>query len=324
VSTKRKRGAKAAAANAPKQLVREHARCLHREREAVAAFVRAAWNSPAASSVMLSDRKAVSVGVSPETCRARDVLLDRSARLCGLLVPSVVNHIAAIEECLSAGTVPQYAPMTLARAVLDAAVQFCFLTDCDTDASTRLIRSAAVLLDSAREEVTAARHMRQSVVPGIVGDTAEAQKELEAQISSVGIEIRKPDKGRVTLCWPNGRPVNLGVSVTAEQEKYIPDVEASYRVGSGASHAMEWMLHDPSDEPARIYLACGAADLALAALSAVADRAGQYTGHDAASECDRIADLRKALGARILTLFASGFRSIPRYADKPRLAGPPG
>jgi hypothetical protein len=52
---------------------------------------------------------------------------------------------------------------------------------------------------------------------------------------------------------------------------------------------MEWMLHDPDDEPARFYPACAAADLALAADRALADRAGQNTGHDAASVCDRIA-----------------------------------
>ncbi len=213
--------------------------------------------------------------------------------------------------------------MTLARSVLDAAVQFCYLTDRDVEACTRLIRGAAVLLDSAREELTAVRHMRQSVVPGVLAVVAQAEQELEAEIKSVGIEIRKPTKGRITLSWPEGRQVNLGVSVTAEQEKYIPGVESSYRVGSGASHAMEWMLHDPADEPARVYMATGAADLALAALSALADRTGQYTGHDAAPVRNRIASDRHRLVRRSMALSESGFNSVGRYADKARSDDPP-
>jgi len=324
MSTKRKRGPRASGANESKQILREHARCLRSERGAVDAFVRAAWDAPVAGSVMFGDREAASAAGSPETCRARKDVLDRTARLCDLLVASVLNHTLALEQCLSAGTVAQYAPMTLARSVLEAAVKFCYLTDCDMDASMRLIRAAAVLLDSAREEVTAVRHMLQSVVPGVLGVVTQVEKELEAQITSAGIEIRKPPKGRVTLRWPERRSVNLGVSVTAEQDRYITDVPSSYRVGSGASHAMEWMLHDPADEPARFYIACGAADLALAALSALADRAGQYTGHDAASACDRIAAHRRALAGRIRTQFESGLRSTPRHADKARPSGPLG
>jgi hypothetical protein len=290
----------------------------------VETFVRAAWASPVAGSVMLGDREAASGAGSPETCLARPDVLDRTARLCDLLVTSVLNHILALEECLSAATVALYAPMTLARSVLDAAVQFCYLTDSDADTNTRLIRGAAVLLDSAREELTAVRHMRRSVVPGVLGIVAQAEEELEAQIKSAGIEIRKPTKGRVTLSWPEGRQVNLGVSVTAEQEKYIPGIESSYRVGSGASHAMEWMLHDPADEPARVYVACGAADLALAALIALAYRTGQYTGHDAVSVCNRIAGDRQTLVGRSMALSASGFNSVGRFADKARLDDPLG
>jgi hypothetical protein len=323
MSTKRKRAARASEADAPKQLVREHARCLRTERRAVETLIRAAWASPIAGSVMLGDREAASAAGSPKRYGARADVLDRTARLCNLLVASSLNHILALEECLSAATVPLYAPMTLARSVLDAAVQFCYLTDCDLDASTRLVRGAAVLLESARQEVTAVRHMRQSVVPGVLGIVAQAEEELEAQINSAGIDIRKSAKGRVTLSWPEGRQVNLGVSVTAEQEKYIPGVESSYRVGSGASHAMEWMIHDPSDEPARVYMACGAADLALAALLALADRAGRYTGHDASSVCGRITGHRRTLVGRSMALSNSGFNSVGRFADKARLDHPP-
>jgi hypothetical protein len=320
MSTKRKRGARASVDNEPKQLMREHARCLRNERLAVGAFLRAAWDQPAAGSMMLDDREAADASGNPDTCCARQGLLDRSVRLCDLLVAGVLSHVLALEECLSAPTVALYAPMTLARSVLDAATQFGYLTDCDLDANTRLIRAAAVLLDSAREETTAVRHMRWPGVEGVrvLGRVTRAQEELEGQIRSAGIEIRTPARARITLCWPGSRQVNLGVSVTGEMEKYIPGVEASYRVGSGASHAMEWMLHDPADEPGRVYSACGAADLTLAALMALADRAGRYTGRDATAVCDGIAGRRRALGDRDLALMRSGFQSVPRHAENPR------
>jgi hypothetical protein len=316
MSTKRKRGTRSSGANEPRELMREHARRLRRERQAVGAFLRAAWDHPAAGSLMLADREGAAKSGDLETCRARQDVLERTVQLSDRLVASVLNHTLALEECLSATIVPHYAPMTLARSLLDAAVQFCYLTDADADASVRLIRAAALLLDSAREEVTAVRHMRQSVVPGVLGRVQRAEQKLEAQIISAGMEVCRPAKSRASLRWPGGRHVNLGVSVTAEQEKYVPGIDSSYRVGSGAAHAMEWMLHDPADEPARVYMACGAADPALAALSALADRAGRYTGHDALSVCDRIADERRALVGRSLALARSGFQSIPRHTDE--------
>lgn len=122
MSTRRKRGARVSGANEPKQLIRAHAHCLRSERRAVETFARAAWDSPDAGSVMLGDREAAAIAGSAETCHARNDVLDRTARLCDRLAASVLNHILALEECLSAGTVALYAPMCVSSSELAPAV----------------------------------------------------------------------------------------------------------------------------------------------------------------------------------------------------------
>ena len=61
------------------------------------------------------------------------------------------------------------------------------------------------------------------------------------------------------------------------------------------------MLHDLDDEAGGVFLACGAADLAFAALSALAVRSAQYAGHDATDVGSAIAAYRQA-SARCLIL----------------------
>ena len=155
--------------------------------------------------------------------------------------------------------------MTLARSVLEAVVQFCHLTDSDLDADSRLIRGAAVLLDSALQEETAVREMRPSVLPtGTVEIVTSMRSNTEAWITAAGIEIRTVGKGkRVVLSWPQGSSVNLGVNVTDQLPKYIPGAESAYRVGSGAAHGRKWMLHHPADKAGSVYLTCGAAEPGL-------------------------------------------------------------
>jgi hypothetical protein len=61
---------------------------------------------------------------------------------------------------------------------------------------------------------------------------------------------------------------------------------------------------------------CGAADVAFAALSALAVRSAQYAGHDAAELGARIASYRLASGQRLMALGRSGFASAGRFPDE--------
>ena len=107
-----------------------------------------------------------------------------------------------------------------------------------------------------------------------------------------------------------------------ELPNYVPNVEGAYRVGSGAAHGRQWMLHDPADAPGDVYTACGAVDLTFAALSALAMRSAQYAGHDASALGSGLLDRRRASGQHLATLMATGFNSLGRYANEPRLTGP--
>jgi hypothetical protein len=98
-------------------------------------------------------------------------LLAETVRHCELLTATALDHVQALEKCITGQPLPHYVPMTLARSVLEAVVQFCYLTGCDLDAESRLIRGAAVLLDSARNEEAAVLDMRQSILPRDTVDT---------------------------------------------------------------------------------------------------------------------------------------------------------
>jgi hypothetical protein len=274
--------------------------------------------------MMLRDREAAKA--SPETQDGRAWLLAESIRHCELLSGAALDHALALEKSVTGRALPRYAPMTLARSVLEAVVQFCYLTDCDVDADSRLIRGAAQLLDSAREEETAVRGMRASVLPrGTLEMVVSMRANVEAWIETAGIRIQQAGKSkRVVLAWPQGSPVNLNINMADELPKYIPDVASAYRVGSGAAHGRRWMLHDPADEPGDVYLACGAVDLTFAALSALTIQSAQYAGHDASALGAGILDRRRASGRHLAALMAAGLNSLGRYANEPRLTGPKG
>lgn len=323
MTTKRKRGPRAPATDLPRQVIRDHARWLHCERGAVEALWHTTWDCPADEATMLRDREAAKA--NPETSEARAWLLTESVRHCERLATTGLDHALALEKCITGRPLPHYAPMTLARSVLEAVVQLCYLTDCDLDAGSRLVRGAAVLLDSARQEERAVREMRAAMLPpGTMELVTSMRSNVEAWIVAAGMEIQTVGKSkRVVLSWPQGGSVNLSVNVTDELPKYIPRVESAYRIGSGAAHGRKWMLHDPADEAGGIYMACGAADLVFAALSVLAVRSAQYAGHDATAVGTRIAGRRQASGQLLMALSATGFNSRGRYADEPRLTGPP-
>ena len=134
-------------------------------------------------------------------------MLAESVRHCELLAATALDHVLALEKVITGQPLPHYAPMTLARSVLEAAVQFPYLTDCDLDAGSRLVRGAAMLLDNARNEETAVRDMRPSVLPpGTVDLVTSMRTNAGAWIMASGIQIQATGKGkRVRRCQSDGQ-----------------------------------------------------------------------------------------------------------------------
>ena len=131
-----------------------------------------------------------------------------SVRHCERLATTALDHVLALEKCITGQPLPHDAPMTLARSVLKKRQRSSsHLTDSDLDADSRLIRGAAVLLDSALQEETAVREMRPSVLPtGTVEIVTSMRSNTEAWITAAGIrDPRTVGKGkRVVLSWPQG------------------------------------------------------------------------------------------------------------------------
>jgi len=157
---------------------------------------------------MLRDREAAKA--EPASRDGQTWLLTQSNRQCELLAGAALDHALALEKSITGRPLPRYAPMTLARSVLEAVVQFCYLTDCDIDADSRLIRGAALLLGSARHEEAAVKQMRSSVLPsGTLETVALMRSNVEAWIAAAGIGVQQVGKSkRVVLAWPQGKSVN--------------------------------------------------------------------------------------------------------------------
>jgi hypothetical protein len=268
-----------------------------------------------------------SLSARSKKSQARRWILDETIRQAGRITSSAADHMLGLEKCLEGKPEVQFCTMTLSRGVLDAATRVCYLLDPVITLETRLMRGAALLLDSSEEEVTAVRDLPPSEAPMPHAEKAVAsvRDNVLGWITLAGMDIRTGPKGK-----PNGiawnmttRAVPLKVNVSSESAKYFPDVPAVYRMTSGVAHAVPWMLHDPDDRPSSVLMAQAAALAAMNGCIKVGQRHAEYYGHDFSKDED-LGMLRcKAITLATYDYVRAGNNSLGRYVNDPRLQAPP-
>lgn len=174
--------------------------------------------------------------------------------------------------------------MTLGRSVLDAATRVCYLLDPVIGLEMRLLRGAALLLDSSEEEVTAVRDLPpfEAPMPHAQKTVISIRDNVQDWITLAGMNIRTGPKGKPNgIAWETAsKAVPLKINVSGESAKYFPDVPAAYRMASGVAHGVPWMLHDPGDRPSSVLMAQAAALAAIGGCIKIGQRYAEYYGHD--------------------------------------------
>ena len=304
---------------------RKSARCLRLQREALAKQRDLYDGRPQRDSPASSDRDALS-GRSKRS-QARRWILDETIRQAGRITTNAADHMLGLQKCMETTPEAQFCPMTLSRGMLDAATRVCYLLDPAISLETRLIRGAALLLDSSEEEMTAVRALPplEAPMPQALEIVTSIRDNVQGWITLAGMDIRIGPKRRPDgIAWDTAsKQVPLKVSVSSESARYFPDVPAAYRMASGVAHAMPWMLHDPDDRPSSVLLAQSAALAAMQGCIKIGQSFAGYYGHDYREE-ENLGLLRcKAISIVATDYVRAGNHSLGRYISDPRLQKPP-
>jgi hypothetical protein len=200
----------------------------------------------------------------------------------GLLMShSAWDHAKTLIRALGDGDdLPIWAPLTLARAVLEACIRAAYLTDCAASSETRTLRSAGVELEGLAEQVKLARHIGDA--PSLAS-AEDALSREERRCNRAGIDLKRDSRERIKAVSRGGQDVPVGVNVTAETERRITDLPYAYRFGSASAHAGVWFLSGaigeregsgfaPRPDPDAIVAASMVTLLSLEALAAATSR----------------------------------------------------
>jgi len=238
-----------------------------------------------------------------------------------------VDHMLGLQKCLEGKPEVCFCTLSLSRGVLDAATRVCYLLDPVITLEVRLLRGAALLLDSSEEEMTAVKDLppHDAPMPSAQKVVASIHANVQGWIALAGMDLRSGPRNRPTgIAWDSSsKAVPLKVNVSSESGKYFPDVPAAYRMASGAAHSLPWMLHDPDDRPSSVFMAQAATLAAMQGCIKIGQRYAEYYGHDFSRD-EKLGLLRcKAITLATYDYVQAGNNSLGRYVSDPRLQQPP-
>ena len=301
------------------------ARSLKQQREALTEQLGRFDGDPQRNSPCHSDRRALSA--RSKRAQARRWILNETIRQAGRITSSAADHMLGLEKCLDGKPETQFCTMTLGRGVLDAATRVCYLLDPAIMLETRLLRGAALLLDSSQEEVAAVRELPpfEAPMPNAQKTVTTIRENVRGWITLAGMDIRTGPRNKPSgIAWETvSKPVPLKMNASSESAKYFPDVPAAYRMASGVAHSTPWMLHDPDDRPSSVFMAQAAALAALDGGIKIGQTYAAYYGHDFTKEKDQGILRCKAVSLATHDYVRAGNHSLGRYISDPRLQGPP-
>lgn len=169
-----------------------------------------------------------------------DGLLGFAANDVATLLRAADEQVRAIEVVLNADEMLPLPAMTLARAVHEAVVYVCWLTDAALTPAERVARAAAIALATAQGG--------HEVLPVIPSDTAEEAARvregftgLQKLVERWGVTVTRPKESEyASSVTYAGHKVPLKINATAASERYTPGTHYLWVTGSGATHARGW------------------------------------------------------------------------------------
>jgi hypothetical protein len=210
--------------------------------------------------------------------------------VAGILL-SASEHVQAVEAVFSAKAMLPIPALTLARAVQEASILFCYLTDPTVPPPMRLARVAALRMHTAQENQKTQRLFGDAVKPELARDAAEGVEGLQQYLGDAGFGLRYDKDGRyVTSLVCDGHRAPVTPKTTELSARYISAAHNSWVIGSGATHSRTWLTQGL--EGSWLMLSAAVVLPLLDVADALADALCGYVGRDAAS-LHRKAHLRR-------------------------------
>ncbi|MFB9252246.1 hypothetical protein ACFFWE_28765 [Sphaerisporangium melleum] len=277
------------------------AEVLGEEFDALLASVESAGQQPQPGSPYLIERK---IWVAASDSQA--ALWSEAHLMARGILLNLFDHLAMLRKAFSGPEqLPLYAHMTLARVVMEAAVQICELVDPAAGFEQRVLRAAQLGLRSRTLEMSAVWGLPagHQVREGALEKTVRRREEFASLVEKAGIEVRrgKDERPKGVRYLGSDRFLDLDPSMTELVGQRFPALPSGYQLTSGVVHSMEWMLRDAyADDDADAVraepdlLGMGMATLmALNACAAVAESYAELYGHDPESAAEASARRRR-------------------------------
>jgi hypothetical protein len=214
--------------------------------------------------------------------KAQSQVWKKTLDVSELILANLTDHVRALNVLLGSGY-PLYAHGGLARVAFEAELRLGYLLDHRVDLDTRLLRGAATLLYSARQDVLAASEMLPNVRALPKGERY-LQRKLErfrTLLRNAGMTETKK-----VISWADGRAEQIILNIT-DLAKDVGGLPGFYRLSSGLAHSGLWMLDDlplagsgtkePVPDPVNVG---GLVDATITVCMRATEVHARYYGHD--------------------------------------------
>jgi hypothetical protein len=214
--------------------------------------------------------------------KAQSQVWKKTLDVSELILANLTDHVRALNVLLGSGY-PLYAHGSLARVAFEAVLRLGYLLDHRVDLETRLLRGAATLLHSARQDVLAVSEMPPNVRALREGERYLRRKleEFQTLLRSAGMIEAKNE-----ISWADGRTEQITLNIT-DQAKDAGGLPGFYRLSSGLAHSGPWMLDDlalaghatkePVADPVNVG---GMVDATIKVCMRATEVHARYYGHD--------------------------------------------
>lgn len=134
--------------------------------------------------------------------------------------------------------------MNCVRAIHDASVRICALTDPGISSQARLARSAADFLAKVQGGIPLLR-----IFDGMLGDGGDLQRGKDGRdgavdhFRSIGLEVVVNGNGNAKNVRCGHELANVDVKSTDLSLKYTPGIHYAWGLNSGATHSNPWLTH---------------------------------------------------------------------------------
>lgn len=220
-------------------------------------------------------------------------------QLARLITANMYDHANALRKLLSGDELPLFAHTTLMRTACEGAVIVGHLLDPSIGYDVRLLRGAALRVDSTRSEKKTVEGFPAALRQAIGGRADLAYDDLVRRMDLAGIAFN-PDTGTLRL---GAQEVRTSLKVSKLVTEQFPDRPGAYSLGSGHAHSLASALstkvsHETTDVvelTADVGEIGGAAMLTVESLAMAIAAWAAYHGHSGDAEAKAARRWVKAL-----------------------------